>query len=116
MDDEDARASVPPVLGESDGDKVSVWHLHGEALKPSTILLGYEHYASYLNVRSSRCLCVRACVRACEAVLINQQLTCEHAEGAWLRGRWTGLPIAAARVRGHDPAARAPRVEADQTR
>src|SRR3989344_580396 len=42
--------NVQPNLGND--DKVSVWHLHGEAMKPSTMLLGYEHYASYLNVHS----------------------------------------------------------------
>ena len=38
----------------AEGIDKSVWHIHGEAAKPYTITLGYEHYAGYLqNIRAS---------------------------------------------------------------
>jgi len=30
--------------------ELSIWHVHGEADQPSSMLLGYEHYAAYLQV------------------------------------------------------------------
>jgi len=51
---------IPPVKGSKfsmlrkrqAGDKV-IWHIHGEASAPGTILLGYEQYVGYLqNIRN----------------------------------------------------------------
>lgn len=57
----DSAVYIPPVKGVKysllrrrrlDENKI-IWHIHGEAAAPSTILLGYEQYAGYLqNIRN----------------------------------------------------------------